>query len=256
MKNLGDVLDSIRNMISLIKKLPNKIIEAMQTAAKDVTSIVQPILDNIIHLKEPFEFTGTMIKFMAEEATSLKDESAKLRCHLKTYLEGVEGCVKQVNSLSKKTGSQLPLLSNPQFASDVIEKVLIAIPDIALLPVAKALNSQQGWENHPHEILKGLENLTEKVSSKDEKDQADIDLAFQTIGTFFEVANGVLKLIKDLIARDLTAVAAVGAGGGGTVAANPVRWPFVEMIFVIDQLGIAVSYAHDLVKHRRKVIST
>ncbi len=238
MSSLSEIYTIVKELPKTLSKLPTTIVNAMKKAAGDIVGVVKPLAMNIKSLRQPFDYTGQLIGYIAKESAAVSSEGGKLRLQLKTYFAGVEDCIAQTNELAKAVGGNLPPVgANPSFADELIDNVLGKISDVALLPVAKALNSRPGWETQPNANARLIEELIKKVTSEDSQDEYEVNSCFLTALTTMKMADGVLKLIIKLLPRDLSAgLQIVGEGGSLTLTGHPLAWVFVIGSFVLDEI--------------------
>ena len=253
------MLKEIYNIVGAIpdtlRALPKTIIDAMRTTAGAVVGIAAPLQQNVAALIQPFDYAGQLIHYIAAEGASVRGDGEKLRKQLRTFFGGLENCITQTNNLAKAVDKKLPQVGGiPAFGNELLDNVLNRIPDIALLPVSKALDSRPGWESQPHASSEKIELLIAKVLSKSPQDQFDVDFRFLEVLTSLKMIDGVLKLIIGLLPRDLNAgLAVVGEGGSLTLTGHPLAWVFVIGSFLINEIHLFLSATHQAIKMSRSL---
>ena len=211
--------------------------------------VVEPMTRTLPTLTQPFEYYAHLIQYMAEQGSTVHGESDTLRKDLTTFVGGLDSCITQTNNLARAVGKNLPEVgANSAFVGELLENVLSRTPDIALLPVAKALAGRPGWETQPDEVRLLIEEIIAKALSESRQDQIEFDLAFIKVLTTLKMTNGLLNLIIGLLPRDMNAgVSLVGEGASLTLTGHPLAWAFVICNWVIDEVHTALSAAHQAI---------
>ena len=255
MTTLGEIYETVKGLPKKIGNLPGTTVQAMKNAAGDIVGVTAPLAKNVASLKQPFEYSGQLVGYIAAQGASVRGEGDKLRAHLRTYFSGIEDCTDQTNELAKAVGGDLVQIDgNPQFTNDLLDNVLNRIPDVVLLPVSRALDSRPGWESQPAAVARMIETLNSKISSTDPKTQYEVDLLVLEILTCIKVTDKILQLATRLTPRDLNAgLAVVGEGGNLTLTGHPLSWVFVIGSFVLQEVDTIVSAAHQAIKLRRSL---
>ena len=250
MSVISDVYEIVKKLPKTLSKLPKTIVTTMQKSAGPVVAVAAPIGRNLPLIAQPFEHAGELIRYIGTESAAVRGQSGKLRTQMTTFSGGLKNCIAQLNELSAAVDKRLPHINGQSaFAVDLLNNVLSRIPDIALLPIAKALAERPGWETQPDQAAELIKLIIPKVASKDPQEQKDVDLWFLEVLTIFKMVNIVLALIIRLLPRDLAAgLAVVGEGGTLTVTGHPLAWIFVVTSALIDEAHTALSAMQQWIK--------
>jgi len=253
MSTINDVYKAVTNVVNSLKTLPQRLLGAMKKDAAAVVATVAPVLKVVATFRQPFNYAAAIIQYVAKESAAVKGEGDKIRGQLTTFFRGLGNCVTQTNTLTRSVSTNIPPVGAvSSFVGDLIANVLNRIPDIALLPVAKALADRPGWETKPDEVTQIITLLIPKTGSKSPADQKEVDVWFVEVLTMLKMINGVLALIIRLLPRDLNAgLAVVGEGGELTLTGHPVSWVFVLGSTLIDEVSTVLSGAQQLIKLNR-----
>ena len=250
MSVISDVYEIVKKLPKTLSRMPKAIITKMKESAGPVVAIAAPVGKNLAVLAQPFANAGELIGYIGAQSAAIRGQSAKLRTQMTTFFGGLKNCIAQLNKLSAAVDKRLPQVNGQSaFAVDLLKNVLSRIPDVALLPIAKALGERPGWETQPDAAAELIKRIIPKVASKDPQEQKEVDLWFLEILTIFKMVNIVLALIIRLLPRDLAAgLAVVGEGGTLTVTGHPVSWIFVVTNALIDEAHTALSAIQQWIK--------